>query len=57
MWFSLFTQLLSRLTKLSWFDVDKTELVFRTITDDVGKFLQVSLIRKAKTKVEMKEQY
>ena len=32
---------LARLTKLSWFDVQKNELVFRTIVDDVGKFLQV----------------
>lgn len=38
-----FVQFLARLTKLSWFDVQKNELVFRTIVDDVGKFLQVTL--------------
>ncbi|EDO48742.1 predicted protein, partial [Nematostella vectensis] len=36
-------QLLTRLTKLSWFDTHKSELVFRTINDDVGKFLQSSV--------------
>lgn len=36
-------QLLARLTKLSWFDTHKSSLVFRTITDDVGKFLQVQI--------------
>lgn len=36
-------QFLARLTKLSWFDVQKNELVFRTIVDDVGKFLQGSV--------------
>ncbi|KAK2573063.1 Exportin-7 [Acropora cervicornis] len=36
-------QFLARLTKLSWFDVQKNEFVFRTIVDDVGKFLQGSV--------------
>ncbi|PFX28448.1 Exportin-7 [Stylophora pistillata] len=36
-------QFLARLTKLSWFDVQKNDLVFRTLVDDVGKFIQGSV--------------
>ncbi|XP_027043179.1 exportin-7-like [Pocillopora damicornis] len=36
-------QFLARLTKLSWFDVQKNDLVFRTIVEDVGKFIQGSV--------------
>ena len=37
-----FLQLFGRITKLGWFDVSKDEYVFRNVTEDVGKFLQVS---------------
>jgi hypothetical protein len=37
-------QLFARITKLGWFDVSKDEYVFRNVTDDVGKFLQVNVL-------------
>lgn len=34
-------QLYARLTKVGWNDTHKTTHVFRTVTQDLGKFLQV----------------
>ncbi|KAL3864345.1 hypothetical protein ACJMK2_006036 [Sinanodonta woodiana] len=33
-------QLFARITKLSWFDINKDEYVFRNVVTDVGKFIQ-----------------
>ena len=41
--FACFIQLFARITKLGWFDADKEDYVFRNVTGDVSKFLQVML--------------
>jgi hypothetical protein len=35
---------LARITKLSWFDRQKEEFVFRKMTDEIKEFLKVRLV-------------
>ena len=37
-------QLVARITKHGWFDMDKKDYVFRNILDEVGTFLRVSCV-------------
>lgn len=37
-------QVIAKITKLGWFDVQKDQLIFRDIVADVKKFLQVGKI-------------